>query len=95
MVGPLSSAAIFKQTCLCKSMKVQGGELATHLPFVNYVYVLACALVVMFHNQQFSSAIAGFAQGKKIIHEYNMSFQVEESLVKLPALSHAYLEACR
>lgn len=75
-------------------MKAQGGELATHLSFVNYVYVLVCALVVMYHNQQFSSAIAGFAQGKKITHECNMSFQVEDSLVKLLALSHAYLKAC-
>lgn len=75
-------------------MKAQGGELATYLPFVNYVYVLVCALVVMYHNQQFISAIAGFVLGKKIIHEYSMSFQVEESLVNLPALSHAYLETC-
>lgn len=75
-------------------MKAQGGKLAMYLPFVNYVYVLVCALVVMYHNQQFISAITGFVQGKKIIHECNMSFRVEESLVKLPTLSHAYLEAC-
>lgn len=75
-------------------MKAQGEEMAMYLPFVNYVYVLVCALVVMYHSQQLISAIAGFVQGKKIIHEYNTSFQVEESLANLPALSHPYLEAC-
>ena len=61
-----------------------------YLQFVNYVYVLVCALVVMYHNHQFICAIAGFVQDEKIILEYNISFQTEESLVNLPALSHAH-----
>lgn len=88
-VAPLSLAAIFKYMCLCKSMKPQGGKLTVYLLYLNYVYVSVCALVVMYHNHPFTFAITGFVQDEKIILEYNVSFQMEESLVSLPALSHA------
>lgn len=64
-------------------MKPQGGKLTIYLQFINYVYVLVCALVVMYHNQQFISTITGFVQDEKIILEYNVTFQMEESLVNL------------
>lgn len=70
-------------------MKPQGGKLTIYLLYLNYVYVSVCALVVMYHNHPFILAIAGFVQNKKIILEYNISFQMEEGLIRLPALSHA------
>lgn len=64
-------------------MKPQGRKLTIYLQFVNYIYVLVCALVVMYHNQQFISTITGFLRDEKIILEYNISFQMVESLVSL------------
>lgn len=70
--------------------ETQGGKLTINLQFVNCVYVSVCAIVVIYHSHQFNCAIAGSVQDEVIILEYNLSFQMAESLVNLPALIHAH-----